>query len=379
MIKNQAVSENMILVTAKMVWNYRKFLIGINLVVLIVSVVILLMLPNEYKASMLVSLRDEENSIKIPSILNELPGGLSGFMGGSQGLPIETLIRYSQSRSVLDSLISALDLKSYYRAKYRDDLYQTLMKDLRVTDNEDGTFAISYIHQDPKEAQRAIKIVFDMLSDLIIRVETEQARQYKVFLQKRYRESNAALNDAEEALKVFGERTGIINLEEQIQGQIKVLSELEEQKIQAELEYDLLKTNVELGNSLLKSAQKKVKVIQEKINAYYADNNYSNIPVSKIPEQALDYLRLFREVKIQESIIEVLVPQLEKAKLDEKKDYVSLVVIDPPLTAEKKARPKRASILILVQLMTVILSLVIARGFEVIQKMWPEFREYIKK
>ena len=50
------------------------------------------------------------------------------------------------------------------------------------------------------------------------------------------------------------------------------------------------------------------------------------LPLDKVPELGLQYARLFREVKLQETILEFLLPQYEQAKIQEAKDSPTIQI-----------------------------------------------------
>lgn len=58
-----------------------------------------------------------------------------------------------------------------------------------------------------------------------------------------------------------------------------------------------------------------------------------------VPSLALDYGRLMRELKVQETLYTLLTSQLEQAKLAEARDTPTVQVLDPAIPAEKKSKP----------------------------------------
>jgi tyrosine-protein kinase Etk/Wzc len=58
-----------------------------------------------------------------------------------------------------------------------------------------------------------------------------------------------------------------------------------------------------------------------------------------VPALALDYGRLMRELKVQESLYALLTSQYEQAKLAEARDTPTVQVLDPAVPPERKIRP----------------------------------------
>jgi uncharacterized protein involved in exopolysaccharide biosynthesis len=71
-----------------------------------------------------------------------------------------------------------------------------------------------------------------------------------------------------------------------------------------------------------------------------------DIPVGKIPEAAIDYVRARRELKMQETILESMLRQYEIAKLDEAKEGPVLQQVDVAMPPDYKSKPSRALIVL---------------------------------
>ncbi|MBK9112730.1 MAG: hypothetical protein IPM88_13910 [Nitrospira sp.] len=59
-----------------------------------------------------------------------------------------------------------------------------------------------------------------------------------------------------------------------------------------------------------------------------------------VPDLALQYGRLFRELKVQETLYALLTSQYEQAKIAEARDTPTVQVLDPPVPADKRTRPR---------------------------------------
>ena len=58
-----------------------------------------------------------------------------------------------------------------------------------------------------------------------------------------------------------------------------------------------------------------------------------------VPALAMEYLRLMRELKVQETLYALLTSQYEQAKIQEARDTPTVQVLDPAIPAEKKSKP----------------------------------------
>src|SRR5690606_32897261 len=66
------------------------------------------------------------------------------------------------------------------------------------------------------------------------------------------------------------------------------------------------------------------------------------IPISRLPEAGLAYVRALRDLKYQETLFELLAKQYEIARIDEAKDAPLIQVVDTAIPPERKSWPPRA-------------------------------------
>jgi capsule polysaccharide export protein KpsE/RkpR len=71
-----------------------------------------------------------------------------------------------------------------------------------------------------------------------------------------------------------------------------------------------------------------------------------DLPVGKLPEAAIDYIRARRELKLQEALLETMLRQFEVAKLDEAKEGPPLQVVDVAMPPDRKSKPARSLIVV---------------------------------
>ena len=71
------------------------------------------------------------------------------------------------------------------------------------------------------------------------------------------------------------------------------------------------------------------------------------IATSQVPELGLQYARLMRDFKVQETLYELLTKQYEVAKINEAKNTSTLQVLDDAFVPDRKSKPKRALMVLL--------------------------------
>ena len=94
----------------------------------------------------------------------------------------------------------------------------------------------------------------------------------------------------------------------------------------------------------------------------------AEVTLDRTPNTSLQYFDALRNLKYQEGVYEVLAKQFELAKLDEAKDAPLIQILDKAAVPERKAKPKRALIVILAAMAAFFLMLIWAFAKEALAK-----------
>jgi len=337
----------------KLIQKYFWKLVIVNAIVGIIAIGILLILPEWYRSTAVVISEEQGNQLNVTSVaLSSM-----GFAGGLFGQNEETLryIRYLNSRTIADNVIEEFDLMTIWKKETRTKTYEKLRDDVTFIDNEDGSISISVIYKE--DPQMAASIANFYVAELMRMIKKYESN-YKDYVEKVYTEQNNKLYELEEKFGNFQEQTGIYNLEKQTELVFETLTQLEVQKIQLEIQRDMFKNTSETHDPRISELESQISIVNSKINDYRASNKYSNISVDKLSKQGIDYLRQYRDVMIQEQIVQFLAIEHEQTKLSSQKEESKLNVIDYAVPADMKYKPKRASSLILILLASGLLSLI---------------------
>ena len=80
-----------------------------------------------------------------------------------------------------------------------------------------------------------------------------------------------------------------------------------------------------------------------------------DLPVGRLPEAAVDYVRARRELKLQEMLLEGMLRQYEIAKLDEAREGPVLQQVDIAQVPDFKSKPSRTLIVVASTLLSLLL------------------------
>ncbi len=359
-----------------------KTIVTIFCIVTVITVIFSLILPEHYRAQTTILPPIEEGGLaNFSSLISDLPLNALGL--GSAPDQSTLFLATLKSRTIMEAVAKQFNLMEQYKKKNIEETVKALRKNVSTNLDDEGTITLSATarttwlpflnkskRDDARELARDMANSFiDELDRVNRRLKTERASNTRMFIEKRYEENIVDLHQAEETYKNYQIKYGTVALTEQTQATIAAASEIKVMIISKEVEIGVLQRSVGSTHSELIKAQNELMELQKKYNEFmsretnpelYMDNSEIQknlfLPLNDLPDLGLQYVRLYREVMIQEKIKEFLLPQYEQAKIQEVKDIPSLQVLDKAVTPIKKYGPKRAMIVTFFSFLSLILS-----------------------
>jgi len=322
-------------------------IIGITLAVTVISIVYSISLPNIYTAKTLI-LPSQDDKGMMSAMMSQL-GGLATIAGGagvSLGGPSTTELYVSMlnSEAVKDPIIDRFKLMDVYKKKYRTDIYKTLNKNVAVSaGKKDGIITILIDDKDPKRAAEIANAYVEELGRLAIRLNVTGAGKNRSFLEERLGQAKADLAKAEDGLKTFQSANKAVQVTAQAEATIKGLAEMKARLAVQEVQLATYRRRFTESSQEVKNLATAVNNLRGQIARIEGGGGNSAIPsVGSMPALEQEYVRVKREFKIQESLVELLTKQYELAKLSEEKDISPFQVLVKAMVPEKKSKPARS-------------------------------------
>ena len=274
------------------------------------------------------------------NISSVLPIGL-GKINQESETDLYNILIYS--RTFVEHLNDQFKLQTLYKIKKRDDLHKVIRKMIKTEVTMENAFSIRVRTKNPHLASDIANYIVKYLNIKIIELNVSKSKENRKFLEKRYYEIRSNLEKSEDTLRDFQGRMGIFNVSEQARSTIESFAKLESELAVKQIEYQVVSriygysspnaSNAKIAISEYEKKLKKMKVGQDK--------SISIVGIDSLPEKALLYYRLYREVKINEEMLHFILPLYEQSKFEEQKDIPILQVIDPAIPPEKKSYPPR--------------------------------------
>lgn len=354
-------------IRAALLWTHRRLLLRVTGISLLVGLAIAFAIPKEYKSTASIMPPDPQGSgammlaalaSRSPGLgaLSTLAGGLLG--GHSSGAQFVDLLR---SGTVSGHLIDRFNLQHVYRKRYRVDTAKRLARLTKITeDKKSGIITISVEDRSRARARDLVQAYLDELNKLVAKTNTSAAHRERVFIEQRLHEAQANLEHAELDLSQFSSKSNAIDIQEQTRAMVdagaRVQAELlvERSGLQSlrqiygdsnvrvrETEARIASLQGELTKMTGASAATTVDSPPSQSTSSLSDNSGLYPPLHQLPRLAVPYADLYRRVKVQEAVFELLTQQYEMARIEEAKDVPVVSVIDVPGIAEKKSFPPR--------------------------------------
>jgi len=334
----------------------KKLILGIGAATFVLTCIVTLLIPNKYIAtSRILPPQQDRNG------LGAMLGGMSDLaslaglsVAGNSG---DLYVGMLQSRTVADAIIDRFELMTVYDEKYRLRTYDELRKKAAISlGKKDGIITISVEDKDPQRAAAMANAFVEEIKRLNVKLNLGSSGRERAFLEERLAVVKDDLRRAEEALKTFQEKNKAIRIDDQASALIEAISRLKGELASKEVEVGVLLTYQTEQNSQVKAAREAIGQLKAQIRRLeqspegqqVADDIF--IATSEVPELGVQYARLLRGFKVQETLFELLSKQHELAKLSEAKSTSTIQVIDEAVAPDRKSKPKRALIVILATL-----------------------------
>lgn len=264
--------------------------------------------------------------------------------GGSSGKELALYETILLSRRVAEETIIRFNLNDEWDYKFMQDAVKNFRKEVIhiYKDKVSGTMEIGAYDKDPVRAKEISVFLIDRLNKINIELSVQNAKNNREFIQERLETVKSDLRAVEDSLKNFQQVYGI-SPDLQISAATKVEIELETQIKSEEIKLDLLRKILSPGESEIKIQEEKIQALSEQLNDIKNSPDYSSskLNLKGSPDVLMNFLRLKRNVEIQNKILSFVIPLYEQAKIDEKKEMPSVLIVDPPYIPERKEKPKR--------------------------------------
>ena len=355
------------LVNARVLWRHRGLLFRVGIVSLVVIFGLVFLIPERFQAT--ARIMPPEHSGSDSAMIAALAGRALGgdMLGGLAASLLGThntgslFVDLLRSGSVTGHIVDRFHLMDVYSTRYHVDAAKSLIHRTAIgQDKKSGVITITVADTDPRRARDLAQAYLDELNVLLNRTSTSSAHQERLFIEHRLDAVRRDLDRAQQAMSDFSSTHSTIDIREQTRATVDAAAKLQAELIITQGELQSIEQIYGDQNVRVRAAQARIDNLKRemgKLGGSSADlvsdsadpspgastpaDPASYPPLRQLPRLAVPFANLYREVRVQENVFELLTQQYEIARIQEAKDIPVVSVIDAPGIPEKKSFPRR--------------------------------------
>ncbi|HEY1801726.1 MAG TPA: GNVR domain-containing protein [Terriglobales bacterium] len=355
----------------ELLWEERRKLYRAMLIGLMVGVAVALLIPKRYDSTVSIMPPDSlgGSNMMMAALASkgspELAGMASSLLGTkSSGALFLGLLH---SRTVEDRIVDKFNLRKVYGTEFEQDARKILEQRASVEeDRKSGIITLTIRDAEAQRARDMAQSFVEELNGLVSQVSTSSARRERIFIEQRLSSVKSDLENAEQQFSAFASKNTALDIKEQTKAMVESAATLQGQLIAAQSELQGLLQIYNPNNIRVRSAQARVDELKRQLqkiggtdassapDGAQSDDLYPSI--RKLPLLGVQWADLYRRVKTQETVYEMLSEQYEMARLQEAKEIPTVNVIDSANLPEKKSWPPRTAIVLFVTLLAFLCS-----------------------
>ena len=351
-----------------LLWTHRKLLWSVSWKAAVLTSAFSLLLPTHYQSTVKVAPGD--SSRQTMAALGNIAGSTGSFGLGLDAAallgmktPGAFYVEILKSQRIQDRLIDRFDLRRHYwkfKAFSPRGYYETRKKLAEFTDIEEdkksGVISVSVKDYDPVAASRVANAYIEELNRLSSDLDTSEAHRERIFLEGRLGQARKDLDQASTELSRFSSRNTITDPTSQGKAMVESAARIQGELVAAETELRGLQQIYSDSNVRVRTLAARINELRQQLKLLSGSDplaaekdgaDFTEHPsFRKLPALSYQYMNLYRQAKVQESVYEFLTQQYEMARIQEARELPTVRVVDPAMPPERKSGPYRSLIVI---------------------------------
>lgn len=318
-----------------------KWLIGIfTVIVSLLAIGISLLLPKWYAGTAQV-IRPQSQVLDMSS----LQIGSMNLFGAADG-PTNRYLSILNSRSLKEQVCKRYNLVKEYDVKWMDLAVKRFQeKNYGVSLGDENQIVITVFDKDQERVADMSNYVVFLLDSINSSLATQFGKEEKVFIESQMQTILDSLGILEDELLGFMNSNNVLSVEDQIKTEVEFATELKYQILIKETELKIMKqTNksqqtIEIQEIALNDMRTQYKDLFKKEGDLF-------INLKKAPQISIFMQQMERKIDYFNEVLMFMGPLYEQAKISEAKFVPTFEVLDYAHRPDRKAKPKKAVIVI---------------------------------
>jgi len=351
----------------------RNFIVSFVVVLTLIASVTVFIIPKWYEATALM-LPPKEMTVPVAGL-----AALSEVVSVTKGLDLPVLVtpsdvyaRMLKSKTITGRVINMFDLQIRYNTDNSFETYDALMDHATFEVTEEGLLSVSVEDKDPQVAADMANAFVDELDRVNREIVLDRARQNRVFIEDRLEQVKTELSKSRHELEEFQLKNKAVDFEQQVRLAVDQAIDLRTSLARIEIELNLKEKTLGRDNAELidLARRREMYVAQlERLEKRNPDSSFFSLPIADIPGLRGQYEVLYSRVRVGEGLYQVLLEQLEQAKIIEYENSPTISILDRATPPDVKSRPKRTLIVGLTFGFSAFFALLFATFFDYVERL----------
>jgi uncharacterized protein involved in exopolysaccharide biosynthesis len=334
----------------------RRLILGGTLIICALATGFSYVLTEQYESTVqILPPKEQKKGFGFADLLSDLP--IPALRLGEKGTPADIFIATLKSPTTHRRMIERFNLMEQYESETMTDAVETLAELTTVEKSEEGTILVTVLDESPEQAAAMTNHYLVVLDSTNKRLTQTGAKDRLQFIRDLLDRESQKLGVVMEKLQEFQSEHNAISIENQAGAVINAAAAIQMEII------ELTMTRNIMVNQGFTSTHPKVREIEEKIDqrnqALIILRDGKNIPSARkagkqlqldenlflplrdIPEVALEYANIEKEVLVQKALMQMLLQQEAEALIESSNTTSTVQVLDYAVPAEEHARPRR--------------------------------------
>jgi len=281
-------------------------------------------------------------------------GSLAGLGVGLMGKSTdETYLAFMRTEGFQNGLIKSLNLQERYENKSMLANREKLNNSVKLTsDKKSGLMIVEVEDKDPIFAAKLANQYVEELQRFNDRLAVTDAQQRRLFFENQIKKVQQTLSTAELVFREAREKSGMQVTAVLAETGVKASAEMRGQISAKEVQLQAMGRFTTNQNSEMQRIASEIGALRVQLNKFERGSGHSN--ASPLQKEAIN---AYRDVKVQEAILELLIKNYEIARVDEAKEGALVQQVDVATPPEKRSKPRRTLIVLLFALSGFLISL----------------------
>lgn len=344
------------------IWRHKWTIAALVAVALAVAMVVTVRQPRIYEASTTLLVPREASSGLLAGVA-ALGGGQGGgqgtvpqFAGLSLGSPTpnrDVVVSVLRSRTVAEAAVDRFKLQERYGRPFRADAAQALQARTAVSVSKEGVITVTVEDTNAIVAADIANFLVEEMDRLMAKFGLVEAGRQRRFVAEQLNLAKDNLVKTEEALRAFQERNRAIVLQDQTRGVIDAVGRLKGEILASEVRLQVMRDFATERDPDIVMQRRRLEELKRQLGQMHSgvavapgergngvDVSDVALPLARVPRLGIELATLTRNFRIQETLVTLLIQQLEQAKISEAKDGPLVRVLDPAVTPLRHIRPQ---------------------------------------